>query len=168
MQWERKGRWEGEESGVVRKLEKNRAYQNSESNLTFHLRLRMIGCTCLAAISNILRASTSRSFPRVRISHTLFRSPASIEAIGIFNSQQQQHQMGPKISQPTTTPKKKKKKKSPDRRFQQRANEGKAQLTRVCSPQKHAEAFNRSYYYLKVIKNLPTFLPFFPSLLRVK
>jgi hypothetical protein len=64
----------------------------------------MIGCTCLAAISNILRASTSRSFPRVRISHTLFRSPASIEAIGIFNSQQQ-HQIGLKISQLTTTKK---------------------------------------------------------------
>ncbi len=162
MQWERKGRWEGEESGVVRKLEKNRAYQNSESNLTFHLRLRMIGCTCLAAISNILRASTSRSFPRVRISHTLFRSPASIEAIGIFNSQQQ-HQMGPKISHTT-----KKKQKGPDRRFQHRANEGKAQPTRVCSLQKHAEAFNRSYYYLKLMKNLPTYLPFFPSLLKVK
>jgi hypothetical protein len=54
-----------------------------------------------------LRASTSRSFPRVRISHTLFKSPASIEAIGIFNSQKQ-HQIGPKISQLTTTQKKKK------------------------------------------------------------
>jgi hypothetical protein len=71
----------------------------------------MIGCTCLAAISNILRASTSRSFPRVRISHTLFRSPGSIEAIGIFNSQQQ-HQIGPKISQLTTTQNKKKKHKA--------------------------------------------------------
>ena len=48
-----------------------------------------MGCTCLAAISNSLRASSSFSFFSVFISHTLSRSPPLMEEITILTREPQ-------------------------------------------------------------------------------
>lgn len=61
----------------------NLYYQNSESTLTLHLCLRMMGWTCFATLSRIFRASSSFGFLlSVLISHILWRSPKFIA----FNS----------------------------------------------------------------------------------
>ncbi len=148
MKWERKGRWEGGREGsceeVGKKLSVPELGEQFDIPLAFaHDRLHLLGCHLQHLASfHIPFFPQSSNFPY-------------LIQITSFNRSYRHLQFT------TTTPNrtknlpthnnKKTNKQSSDRRFQNSANERKAQLTRVCSLQKHAEAFYRSYYYLKLI-----------------